>query len=291
MRFEFENFVPESVEQRAIITQAAAYQKFLLEENLYKEALSYLEARIKESGANDIAPRSFGQTVPGGTGRPRKTLSSELASKEVEFGGFNKGVPIYFKVLSDKAFTELSEKIRHFKDVGAGFVHGEYTHRIQWYVCMYHQTDGFTTRESNGFSLTPAEMFRAVSTFGNISIQFWPRRKVSGGGGLWDALFDRNSSDISLKTDGITGPELFNQALFDMTRVPELGLRSDALGLLAKDYPCLSNIITNRYIKRKEGITPEDNDQLDRYAEHKATSGKYTLFGGDLTGGALEPHT
>jgi hypothetical protein len=252
-----------------IIKDVQSYQTYLTAAEYVEAGLAYLEAqlRLARTSAN---------------GSLRKILSNELADKEVRCGMFRPGVNLYYQVLSDDAFNHLATQRMQFKDVGAGFVHGEYTHRIQWYVGMYHQTRGFG---ENGYKTpdgspprkhawSPSGLFKNVTLFGSsLDQKYWPARQVSGGGNLWDSLFDRNSNHVTAE-DGITSPEAFNKSLFDpetikASKLPTIGLGFSGIGTRAAAYPTLSEIVTARYLKRTGGIKPETNEKLIEYATWK----------------------
>jgi len=246
-----------------ILDQLKVYQRYLTDPDFFKMALNYLEGQLVQAKVN-------------GT---KKILSNELADKEVSCGLFNPGVNIYYQVLSEDAFKHLTTRRMQFKDVGAGFVHGEYTHRIQWYVCIFHQSEGFKNDQyiaplKEGepplrHQFIPSELFEFINTFGlKIHKRHWPRQQVSGGGFLWDTLFDRNSTDVG-ENDGITSPEVFNKTLFQEDLVPKIKLGSSGIGTRADKYPTLSSIVTQRYLKRTGNMARESNEELIEYAKRK----------------------
>lgn len=70
----------------------------------------------------------------------------------------------------------LLEKARHFKDPGVGSLHGEFTHRIQWYiVCEY-------ARLTKQLQHTPADIFKACARPGFCNDQV----NIS----VWDLVFE-----------------------------------------------------------------------------------------------------
>lgn len=166
-------------------------------------------ALAKPKGAS---PTKFRATLDEGTDdelsfkaerhKHHKVLSGFLT--EYEAGqGFNQGTydfetknklgaDVMLKTLPGKAVTlpgfvppmafrnELLAKARHFKDPGVGVLHGEFTHRIQWYlVCEHAQSSG-------SLHHPPADIFKACARpgfcqgFNNSSV--WDM--VFEGGGI-----------------------------------------------------------------------------------------------------------
>ena len=62
-----------------------------------------------------------------------KCLSGALAAEEKK-GGFNADVGYIYGGLEAVDFLTLLRQKRVFKDLGASVFHGEFTHRIQWYI-------------------------------------------------------------------------------------------------------------------------------------------------------------
>jgi Family of unknown function (DUF5636) len=261
----------EGSEQKKILQDLERVQTFLLEG--HSEALAYLESQLQarlEKNQSLSAPDPY-----------KKILSEELADKEGR-SGFPEGVPIYWKVLSPKAFTTMAESGHAFKDVGAGFQHGEQTHRIQWYIALYNWTKGFEEgfednlqKDRYGFNFSPSELFKKVNLSGiNISNEsLWPRREVSGFGGLWDAVFDRNNSARSLGTDDlVTSPEAFNATLMNpsIAKYPDVKIRnsSEGIGAWADQYKVLSTVLTRRFEKRRQ-MEPENETNFKEYRAKK----------------------
>lgn len=252
-----------------LIEDLVKIQSSLITKGKYEAGLKYLE--------DQLAKRK------GGKGNLRKVLTEELAEKETKCG-FTPGAPVYWKVLTPQVFEEISKEGRLFKDVGAGFQHGEYTHRIQWYVVLYNWTNGFETGFEGkvqqpgayGYNYPPKELLRKINLSGlDINNKnLWPRGEVSGFGGAWDALFDRNNSEL-FKFDfyGLTSPEALNAMLFDPAKVGGFrdvkvaGSTAD-VGHLSKTYPILSEIVTRRFLKRK-GEKPEKETEFVEYMKRK----------------------
>lgn len=281
----FLNTVVLSPWQSRIVADLWNYQYFLITPVYFEQALKHLEAQLQAAHAK--------------TNSLKKILSHELANQEVQCG-FNPGVNIYYKVLSEDAFKHLAEQRMQFKDVGAGFVHGEHTHRIQWYVCMYHHSRGFgdpayvpPIPQSFQFYHVPAELFEGVNSFGSaIPKEYWPQRRQSGGGYLWDTTFDRNTNHVDA-SDGITCPEVFNKSLFQVAQLSneqKITLGSSGIGTRSNDYPILSDIVTQRFLKRISGIKPENDTQLIEYAKRKYNQeqSKYKTLVDDMNSETLE---
>ncbi len=198
---------------------------------------------------------------------PGKVLTQHLMDAE-GFCGLNVYAPIYTAVLSAEAFMKYSEEGALFKDVGAGLLHGEFTHRIQWYVLFHAMSGGFengAVKEAapKGWNHTPRELLIKINTAGvAVDQSLWPDNSREPYKGLWDALFDRLMLEetFDFAEDGITSPENFNLRLLDKTWLQanhgdihrEMLKKGEAYGAFSEDLPKLSRIVTHRYIKRKD---------------------------------------
>jgi hypothetical protein len=260
----------EDSEQKKILQDLKKVQTFLL--TGHSEALAYLESQLQARLEKNQSLQALNPY--------KKILSNELADKEGR-SGFPEGVPIYWKVLSEKAFTKMAEAGHAFKDVGAGFQHGEQTHRIQWYIALYNWTKGFEEgfedklkEDRYGFNFSPSELFKRV-TLSGIDINknnLWPKGEISGFGGLWDAVFDRNNSAKLGTEDLVTSPEAFNATLMNpgIEKYPDVKIRggSQGIGDWAGQYKVLSEILTRRFEKRR-GMRPANEANFKEYREKK----------------------
>lgn len=126
---------------------------------------------------------------------------------------------LYRKLKDDKPYVRLSVVLEHFealcwfptvhvlplgllsvddfyyyishglvlKDYGAGVKHGEFTHRLQWYILGRAITNNFTTAFRAGWSHSPFELYTHLGSAGARN----GREGGNTGGDLWGRLFDR----------------------------------------------------------------------------------------------------
>ncbi len=181
--------------------------------------------------------------------------------------GFNVdefGVPtltgfIYPTVFND----ELIKKARHFKDPGAEVIHGEYTHRLQWFIiCREHATGG--PYRLNG---TPKKRFCNMAEY---STWFDKRPEYLKENApeaamvtMWDFLVDCVRSwspqkDSNFLSDSFRSPEYLNLYLTDSTRETQ------------KTYPLpvLTAYLTERFNKRTWQVAKYGEKQLDIYLDN-----------------------
>ncbi|MFO7856165.1 MAG: LirA/MavJ family T4SS effector [Paracoccaceae bacterium] len=87
----------------------------------------------------------------------------------------------------------------HWKDTGVGASHGEFTHRLQWYVIVEHAaaSTGFLKHE-------PLELFAACA------FDRWRFEKVPNRG-VWDLIVDRTGEDETT----FRRPEFMHRFLID----------------------------------------------------------------------------
>jgi hypothetical protein len=176
--------------------------------------LAVVQQRAKTSAADDDAA----------------PLESVLLSKEHEYAINVRGAPVYTSVLSKDVFMAMNQQAVIANDPGAGFQHGAYTHRLQWWVIMYHA-------DRDMFTHTPAELLaKANDPKYAPPRDNWPKEApvkdigmvpiAEMRGSLWVALFDRTLAQIfstiyTVLELGISQPELFTAALLD-GRIPGL---------------------------------------------------------------------
>ncbi len=201
----------------------------------------------------------------------KKILTEELQSCEAKYG-FTQA-PTYWKVLSAETFGQFSQMGALFKDVGAGFQHGDFTHRIQWYVALFHLTNGFSSNPN--LANSPSQLLTKINTQKHQVLKKgdWPSNQQSGFGGLWDAVFDRNNQPetgnpkhgYNPKTDGITSPEAFNARLLklDTEQIDKYSVKVNLgnVGDLSDQYPILSAVLTKRFLKRHRNLKA-DNEAM-----------------------------
>jgi Family of unknown function (DUF5636) len=119
----------------------------------------------------------------------RHLFSRELMALEIRLG-FNtfqcvggERVQTYVAFLNADSFRAQLKLGHHWKDPGVPGNHGEYTHRLQWYLLANALKD--VVKE-------PVKQFMRIG--GVID-----PNKENAPSGLWDALFDRNDGEGSTK--------------------------------------------------------------------------------------------
>jgi Family of unknown function (DUF5636) len=76
----------------------------------------------------------------------------------------------------------------HWKDAGVGWKHGEFTHRIQWYIILE-----FLRKNPNWLNHEPLDLFRACA------LQKW-RHASDPSKGVWDNIFDDLTSKNTFRS-------------------------------------------------------------------------------------------
>ena len=118
--------------------------------------------------------------------RDKGVLARVLRTKEQSHGfrAAPREIPIWTGVVSEATFLNTISQGHVMKDVGVSFQHGEYTHRIQWYIVMVDY-------EQNGalYHKTPLELYKTIYRLGPTA------RPTGNRMNMWDCLFDRASFD------------------------------------------------------------------------------------------------
>lgn len=247
MEERYKNEKGTTEQQLKVIGAARVAQTTLTTSDLYEPALVALNNELKEYITVNVEMR-------------RKSpwrafidaLTNVLGRLERKYG-IGGGLPIYYGVLSAESFGEMATQGKLFKDVGAGNLHGEYTHRLQWYILLY-----YCEKDSNYLGITPREFLIGINTLGLKLSKKEFANNIEGFGTLWDAVFDRERSRVG-KGDGVTCPEVFNE-----------GLMEGAF----KGVDKLSEIVKTRYEKR-EREKMETQEGRTEYAKRKLKEGRY----------------
>ncbi|MCP3099950.1 hypothetical protein LZ198_13830 [Myxococcus sp. K15C18031901] len=227
-------------------------------------------------------------------GTLKKALTTALQAAEVSCG-LNPMAPIYMRFLTAEEFGRYGGQGMLFKDVGAGYLHGEYTHRLQWYVIFHAMSSGFTEDVKGvaprGWNYTPLQLLIGINTAGvKLKPSDWPM-DPEGNQGFWDALLDRGAGyhpGFAPDVDGIANPEVFSTQLMDRAWLAENhgGLQAEmefidakyagAYGQFAATYPTLSRIITQRYAKRASADLYQDRQgYIDKKLSQKSPKTYY----------------
>lgn len=224
-------------------------------------------------------------------------LTRALAVREKQCG-LEAATSIYTEILEPGNFMAEAGKGAMFNDWGAisaALTHGEYTHRIQWYVLLYGMSEGFNKsidgEPPKGFNYTPKELLKEI----NLSGVKFENKEVNKGGltekhNLWDVLFDRpslgmeGSSSKKNKEIGITDPERF-MIMMDNREGVKAGRFNEIFGMLKEEAPHLSEILTRRQELRKRQKSAEPNRGVldpEVYENRKLESGRYRKEGKGL---------
>lgn len=209
-----------------------------------------LQGKAKKAGGVEGAKSHFGgwQARMAGTA-PKdanyaRLLSSILSETEQgPRGGFkvlaDGAVKIYTGFLSDKAFAAQAEDPSQWKDLVASD-HGEYTHRLQWYIVMK--------------SALPT-----VASFGDVFLEINKRP------GLWDYLFDRSAGQAPRRynDDDFRGPEALNAYLCKNAAAQA-------------SFPLLSSFLQHRWAKRdlQFGDKEKQEKNMKGYISRKLKGGR-----------------
>lgn len=202
----------------------------------YTHFFSYQE-KTNERPAKDLV--AYYDKKPQEKDKGVKGLLSKALKQVEKAHGIKGEVATLFGNISPQSFVdELIKKRRPFKDPGAGPGHGEYTHRIQWFIIC--QSEFF-----------PHKTVEVGAVYEQIGKWFFP--EVNGLTGkvnnlsLWDALVDRSDTANIFK---VLGDEDFRNPnkFFPWMLKPEN----------EKHFPILHAYLKARYAKRLENVTAED---------------------------------
>lgn len=156
------------------------------------------------------------------------------------------------------------------QDPGAYASHGQYSHRIQWYV-IFHHKDKLT----NDLKILLREMTNPNLKPKSSS---WPTEdgvnKVEGNGTIWDAVLDRQTNDrtYNYHVDGITSPENLTAAFTGQRGDVAIALdnrSSTSSNGRFRGLKELSDIVTERYDQTKNPA----NDKAERHRERAVNAG------------------
>jgi len=150
-------------------------------------------------------------------------------------------VATYHGFVEATNFNKQLTKRSHWKDPGALLIHGEFTHRIQWYAIVR----GLLPNGNDA-----ADVFESIGQYTGTFA-----RPEGGKLYLWDALCDRtNKKDVSFENDefktfdapgrgkDFRSPENLNFYLMERE------------GEIAARWPLLRDFLKARYLKRSSGV-------------------------------------
>lgn len=163
-----------------------------------------------------------------------KLLTTVLEKTERTIGLDPAMYPYFLGTLTAEGFARATEGGRQFKDL-LNPIHGEFTHRIQWNLCV----------RKNCLGKRPAgKLFEAITRYGD----------------LWDHLFDRYTQDEKHLGPVIHGNEDF--------RRPEL--LNPWLCRAHERFPLIASFLSARQRKRSDLMRAESkNAYLKDYASLK----------------------
>lgn len=242
---------------KAFLESCVKVSVFLADTPRVTEHLKRLELQLQQQAGNALdqvikhyRDRAAALTTVVLEDNLRHLLARELTKLEIHHG-FNtfsclgkERVQSYVKFVAPDAFRAQLKLGRHWKDPGVPGEHGEYTHRIQWYLL----TDAIA-----GQILAPVELFMRIGAIVDPN----PGNSPSG---LWDALFDRN--------DGAASTSFKVQKDITDCRCPESLTRFIVNDQNAGQWPLLHWYIKARLYKRK--VSPlNDFWGAKRYVDKK----------------------
>lgn len=192
----------------------------------------------------------------------KKLLSTVLARNEMKHGfrleAESDKIPIIIG-LDGRAFNQLLKDRKPFKDIGAGPEHGEYSHRIQWFLVSRCGQLGYPA----------GEIYE--------KIRQWGTQKVFPGLGrksyMWEFLFDRdgvpsNAESIPFKTEeqlDFRAPSNVNRALKDGQLLHMKFVQKS----LADRFSRRRAMNPVEYLLKKLGMPSEKRESLlDHFAHH-----------------------
>lgn len=166
----------------------------------------------------------------------------------------------------------------HWKDAGVGGSHGEFTHRIHWYViCEYAMAT------PNWLTHTPVALFRLCGE----PDTFFPY----GDKGVWDYLVDSGSMNLfpaSLRDTGAINPNHNQPNYFRCPETLHSYLCSNE-NRSSVDLWCLSYLIWGRAAKRRFVGAQRTTEDLQRYIQKHDRKGNLTVVG-FKTGEGVDTH-
>jgi hypothetical protein len=133
-------------------------------------------------------------------GKKPKDLGSLLAKalEAMERAHKFSGTPATITAnVAPQAFVdELLKKRRPFKDPGAGVQHGEYTHRIQWFIVCTSPDYTETCAK------TPGDVYEHIGKWFFPDVKNTKTQASSSNLSMWDALVDRAGAPANQFPDG-----------------------------------------------------------------------------------------
>jgi Family of unknown function (DUF5636) len=148
----------------------------------------------------------------------------------------------------------------HWKDAGVGGRHGEFTHRIHWYIIVE-----YARANPNWLTHTPIDLFKTCGE---------PSTVVKSGWTVWDYIVDCGD-DILVPNGG----KLYGQG--SVYRSPDKlhKFLCDAATRSSKDLWCLAYLIWGRRQKREHVGSQQTTQDLQNYIEAHNTEKEFRVVG------------
>lgn len=243
--------------------------EFEINKRLAEQSKGKLTDVTKSALVTAFAGRTKAQPIVGGSKLApeyRKILSTVLQKNEQSYSfSFN----TFLGYVPEAKFREQLQNGAQFKDPTVPGVHGEFTHRIQWY--MITASGGGLTMPADGW----LNFYKWVGGVEHTkaATDDKPKWKVLG---LWDALFDRNPK----KGDNANGP--YNTQSKKDFRSPE-NLNLYLLEGKLSTCPLLLAFLQGRFEKRWNmklisNVETEQQPALENYVAKKLFKKSYNTL-------------
>ncbi|MFA5984056.1 MAG: LirA/MavJ family T4SS effector [Methylococcaceae bacterium] len=246
-----------------------------------------------------------------------KRLTSVLIRHETENKINENGAPMYTAVLNGPEFVAMGKKGVLPKDHVTP-EHGEFTHRLHWYIVFYKATQGFTRPYTEVLYNAPAVLLKnaalkeyappeagwPVLALGwNNKLDKEEKMYESKNYSMWEALFDRRPFDTiyDCSEDWLSCPEMFMALLLPSDQAGAIGAytkfrkvpgNESKFYSMSTQFPELSYEVTRRYLKRAQELLDQGNKQSS-WSEwyNKKKAGEYAKIGGEGVVEVLVPKT
>jgi hypothetical protein len=175
---------PNAVPNRKMVTEAYS---------AYQQGNTYLLCQLAKSDVSHLLSdiltekeKAFHFKTNVGRSQEEAAISSAVGATRTTLPDTREKVPTYHGFVQPADFRLQLEKKTHWKDPGAQLIHGEYTHRLQWFAV-------FSELWSTG--ATASNVFASI---GKYPATFASQTSPGADLYLWDALCDRtNGVDVS----------------------------------------------------------------------------------------------
>jgi hypothetical protein len=273
-------------------------QQILTTPELFLPALRYLESQI------------FGE------GDEPKALSKVLLGKEREQQINLQGAPLYVGAIKDWDFKKTDDRAKGKGLLAKDYVspdHGDFTHRIHWFIIMYY-CNGGPGYGRLALKSSPFLLLTKMGYYSQFKIETadWPNWTINGEDSgfspearsevVWVALFDRMCSDsnYNIHEDWLTQPEIFTSLFLPeqfrlehpkfqnfnsteyISRFKSERTKPGQQGQyynFSSQFPKLSKNITKRFIKREIELRMAGNklDQAEKVYLERKTAKNFPL--------------